>query len=341
LTGPEAVERAPLLEVRNLSKHYVDQSGVTLRAVDDVSFTLGRGEVLGIVGESGCGKSTLGRTIMRLMEPTSGRVFLDGMDFASLSGRALKEARRHLQMVFQDPFGSLNPRHSVGGIIGEPMRIHGLPNPRARVAELLELVGLPPESASLYPHEFSGGQRQRIAIARALALSPNLIIADEPVSALDVSIQSQIINLIVDLRARFGLSMIFISHDLSVVRHVADRVGVMYFGKIVELAPAAELFAGPRHPYTQALLAAVPKPVKDALRLLAKQAGRQPAAHAALDGEVPDPANPPRGCAFHGRCPVAMQECDKAKPPLTELAPGHRVACYRAALSSGQIPPSF
>jgi oligopeptide/dipeptide ABC transporter ATP-binding protein len=318
-------DRVPLLELRGLAKHYVDK-GVTLRAVDGVSFTLERGEVIGIVGESGCGKSTLGRAIMRLTEPSAGQVILDGVDFASLSGRTLKAARRRVQMVFQDPFGSLNPRHSVGSILAEPLRVHGLPNAEARVADLLVLVGLPRDAASRYPHEFSGGQRQRIAIARALALSPDLVIADEPVSALDVSIQSQIINLIVELRARLKLSMIFISHDLSVVRHVADRVGVMYFGKIVELAPAAELFAQPRHPYTQALLAAVPKPVQEAVR-----SGAPPAARPAWEGEMPDPANPPKGCAFQSRCPIAIAECGKAAPALTEVGSGHQAACYRAA----------
>ena len=331
---------APLLELRHLSKHYVDRSGLSLRAVDDVSFALRRGEVLGVVGESGCGKSTLGRAIMRLVEPSSGEVILDGVDFASLSGRALKLARRRMQMVFQDPFGSLNPRHRVGGIIGEPLRVHGLPNAAARVAELLDLVGLPREAASRYPHEFSGGQRQRIAIARALALSPDLVIADEPVSALDVSIQSQIINLIADLRARFRLAMIFISHDLSVVRHVADRVAVMYFGRIVELAPTAELFADPRHPYTQALLAAVPKPVPEAVR----RTGERRPLRASVEGEMPDPTDPPKGCAFKARCPIAIAACGDAPPPLAELSPGREVACYRAlppaASSVPDRPPS-
>jgi peptide/nickel transport system ATP-binding protein/oligopeptide transport system ATP-binding protein len=281
------------------------------------------------VGESGCGKSTLARTILRLSEPSAGEVILDGVDFASLSGRKLKQARRRMQMVFQDPFGSLNPRHSVGSIVAEPLRVHAVPNPMLRVAELLDLVGLPLDSASRYPHEFSGGQRQRIAIARALALSPDLVIADEPVSALDVSVQSQIINLIADLRARLSLSMIFISHDLSVVRHVADRVGVMYFGKIVELAPVAELFATPRHPYTQALLAAVPRPVQEALR---HGGGR--AARLQVKGETPDPANPPHGCAFKARCPLAMEECGKAAPPHIEIASGRQAACYRVTASA-------
>ncbi|WP_372424822.1 ABC transporter ATP-binding protein [Salinarimonas chemoclinalis] len=317
---------APLLEVRNLVKHYRDGSGATLRALDDVSLTVRRGEVVGIVGESGCGKTTLGRAVMRLIEPTSGQIRLQGVDFAALSGRALKAARRQVQMIFQDPFGSLNPRHTVGTIVGEPLVVHGVPGGRARVAELLDLVGLPADAAARYPHEFSGGQRQRIAIARALALDPALIIADEPVSALDVSIQSQIINLIVALRARLGLSMIFISHDLSVVRHVSDRVGVMYFGKLVELAPADRLFADPRHPYTRALLASVPRPVKEVVA--SKRAGGGLAAP--THGEVPDPTDPPPGCAFHLRCPLAVDRCREAVPPLADVAPGHAAACWRA-----------
>ncbi len=321
------IGRPALLEVRGLAKHYVDRAGVTLRAVDGVSFTLGRGEVLGIVGESGCGKSTLARTIMRLTEPSAGQVILDGTDFAALSGSALKAARRGIQMVFQDPFGSLNPRHRVGGIIAEPLKVHGVANAGARVAELLDLVGLPRDAASRYPHEFSGGQRQRIAVARALALSPDIVIADEPVSALDVSIQSQIINLIVELRTRLDLSMIFISHDLSVVRHVADRVAVMYFGRIVELAPVAELFSSPRHPYAQALLAAVPKPVQEAIR----RAGHRQPMRAPVPGETPDPAHPPKGCSFKARCPMAIEECGKLPPELTRLSPTREVACYRAA----------
>jgi oligopeptide/dipeptide ABC transporter ATP-binding protein len=319
---------APLLEVRNLVKLYRDGSGATLRALDDVSLTVRRGEVVGIVGESGCGKTTLGRAIMRLIEPTSGEIRLAGVDFAGLSGRRLKAARRQVQMVFQDPFGSLNPRHRVGAIVGEPLVVHGVPGVRARVAALLDLVGLPADAAARYPHEFSGGQRQRIAIARALALEPALIIADEPVSALDVSIQSQIINLIVALRARLGLSMIFISHDLSVVRHVSDRVGVMYFGRLVELAPAERLFAAPRHPYTRALLASVPRPVQEAVA--AKRAGGEAGLAAPTHGEVPDPTDPPRGCAFHLRCPIAVARCREAAPPLEDAAPGHAVACWRA-----------
>jgi ABC-type oligopeptide transport system ATPase subunit len=250
---------ALLLEVADLTKSYVDRSGVRVDAVRGVSFGVAAGEVLGIVGESGCGKTTLGRTVLRLMEPTSGRILLEGEDFAAMSGAALKAARRKMQMVFQDPFGSLNPRHKVSTIIAEPLVVHGLNSREERVAELLDAVGLPPDAGARYPHEFSGGQRQRIAIARALALKPKLVIADEPVSALDVSIQSQIINLIADLKASMGLSMIFISHDLSVIRHVSDRIAVMKDGVFVETGTAAEIFAWPQHEYTRTLLAAIPR----------------------------------------------------------------------------------
>jgi ABC-type oligopeptide transport system ATPase subunit len=253
---------APLLAAEKLSKRYVDASGHSVLAVNDVSFDLAQGEVLGVVGESGCGKSTLGRLLIRLLEPTAGRVLVEGQNLAALRGSALKAARRNLQMVFQDPFGSLNPRHKVGHILAEPLIVHGLRDRAAlkrHVSELLATVGLPAASIERYPHEFSGGQRQRIAIARALALKPKLIVADEPVSALDVSIQSQIINLIADLRAELGLSMIFISHDLSVVRHVSDRIAVMKDGVIVEMGPAESVFTHPRQAYTQALLAAVPR----------------------------------------------------------------------------------
>jgi len=252
---------APLLAVEHLSKHYVDAANRNVLAVNDVSFELAQGEVLGIVGESGCGKTTLGRMLIRVLEPTAGRILLEGRDFASLRGSALKAARRDLQMVFQDPFGSLNPRHTVGHILAEPLIVHGMDRAAVnmRVNELLATVGLPASSVARYPHEFSGGQRQRIAIARALALKPKLIIADEPVSALDVSIQSQIINLIVDLREQLGLSMIFISHDLSVVRHVSNRIAVMKAGSIVEVGAAEDVFTHRKHAYTQALLAAIPK----------------------------------------------------------------------------------
>ena len=308
-----------LLSVRHLSKTYAAPGGRTVQAVSDVSLDLAPGEVLGIVGESGCGKSTLGRAILRLIEPSAGTVRFDGQDFTALRGAALKAARARAQIIFQDPFGSLNPRHSVGHILAEPLIVHGRGDRAARaarVAELLALVGLPPDAAARYPHEFSGGQRQRIAIARALALDPALIVADEAVSALDVSIQSQIINLIAGLRRRFGLSILFISHDLSVIRHVSDRIAVMYLGRIVETGPAAQVMEAPRHPYTQALLSAIPRP------------GVARTARTVLQGEVPDPANPPAGCAFHTRCPLAQAQCRAERPPLTPRADQGEVACH-------------
>jgi oligopeptide/dipeptide ABC transporter ATP-binding protein len=319
------VAHQPLLRVRNLATHYVDKLGVTIRAVDGVSFDLAHGEVVGVVGESGCGKTTLGRTLMRLIPPTSGRILVDGEDFLAKRGAALKAARRNIQMVFQDPFGSLNPRHSVGAIIGEPLQVHGIAGGSRRVRELLELVGLPPDAGGRYPHEFSGGQRQRIAIARALALQPRLVIADEPVSALDVSIQAQIINLLADLRAQFGLSMIFIGHDLSVIRHVSDRIAVMYFGKIVEIGPSEQILKNPSHPYTQALVAAVPRPPGTTLG----DTGRSRLLP--LIDEVPNPANPPRGCAFKARCPAATEQCGEAIPellPQQDSEQPRSVACF-------------
>ena len=297
-----------LLDIRELSKTYPAPGGAEVRAVNRVSLTLQRGEVLGIVGESGCGKSTLGRALLRLIEPSGGQVFFEGEELTGLDRAALKRRRRDLQIVFQDPFGSLNPRHRVGAIIREPLDVHrvGTSRERAeRVRELLGIVGLPEDAAERYPHEFSGGQRQRIAIARALALEPKLIVADEPVSALDVSIQSQIINLIAELRARLGLSILFISHDLSVIRHVSDRIAVMYLGSIVETGPAGAVMDKPTHPYTQALLSAIPRP--DAT-------GRRQ--RIVLKGELPDPAHPPSGCAFHTRCPFAMPVCTQDPPAL-------------------------
>ena len=299
---------APLLSVRDLAKHYAGPHGQTVKALDGVSFDVMPGETLGIVGESGCGKSTLGRALLRLVEPSGGAVTFAGEDVLKLDRAALTRRRRDMQIVFQDPFGSLNPRHSVGAILAEPLEVHGIgtrATRAARVAELLSLVGLDADAAGRYPHEFSGGQRQRIAIARALALEPRLIVADEPVSALDVSIQSQILNLLADLRARFGLALLFISHDLGVIRHVSDRIGVMYLGKLVEIGPAAEIFARPAHPYTQALLSAIPKPVpgKRHDRII-------------LTGELPDPANPPPGCAFHTRCRFALPRCASERPAL-------------------------
>jgi oligopeptide/dipeptide ABC transporter ATP-binding protein len=298
----------PLLEIRDLATHYTGR-GAVVRAVDGVSFALARGEVLGIVGESGCGKSTLGRTILRLVPPAAGAIRFMGEDITRLGRRAMARHRRDMQVVFQDPFGSLNPRHRVGELVGEPLAVHRVGDRAARAArvgELLAMVGLPPDAAARYPHEFSGGQRQRIAIARALALEPKLLIADEPVSALDMSIQSQIVNLLAGLRARLGLAMLFISHDLSVIRHVSDRIAVMYLGRIVEIGPAADLFERPAHPYTQALLSAVPHtdPSRRRARIL-------------LAGEMPDPANPPGGCAFHTRCRHAQPRCAALRAELT------------------------
>ena len=300
-----------LLELDNLSKTY--PGGV--RAVSEVSLTIEAGEVLGVVGESGCGKSTLGRTLLRLIEPSGGSIHFAGRDLTKLSRHDMKAVRRDLQVIFQDPFGSLNPRHTVGYIIAEPLIVHhvGDRQTRARrVAELLNIVGLPEDAASRYPHEFSGGQRQRIAIARALALEPKLLVADEAVSALDVSIQSQIINLIAELRQKMNLAILFISHDLSVIRHVSDRIAVMYLGRIVEIGPTEAIMTAPKHPYTQALLSAVPRP------------GVTRADRVILKGELPDPANPPAGCAFHTRCPKVMDICHTKRPVLA--APGGTLA---------------
>ena len=315
-----------LLDVRGLSKHFAGAGGRTLRALEDVSFSLARGEVLGIVGESGCGKTTLGRAVLRLVEPTAGEVRFEGDDLLKLPAGAMKARRRDLQIVFQDPFGSLNPRHKVRTLIGEPLVVHGEGGVRERVAEMLALVGLPPDAGDRYPHEFSGGQRQRIAIARALSLSPKLLVADEPVSALDVSIQSQIINLIADLRRRLSLSMLFISHDLSVIRHVSDRIAVMYLGRIVEIGAAEDIFARPSHPYTQALLSAVPVRPGEARR-----------ERIVLEGDLPDPSDPPPGCAFHGRCRHVMPRCAQERPVLAARAVdgGSRdVACHLHATVS-------
>jgi peptide/nickel transport system ATP-binding protein/oligopeptide transport system ATP-binding protein len=297
-----------LLDVREISKSYRNPGGPPVQALVNVSLTVARGEVLGIVGESGCGQSTLGRAVLRLVEPDGGAVIFEGEDLIRLDKRAMKARRRDLQIVFQDPFGSLNPRHKVGAIVREPLDVHGVGTGQeraARVRELLGIVGLPEDAAERYPHEFSGGQRQRIAIARALALNPKLIVADEPVSALDVSIQSQIINLIADLRKRLGLSILFISHDLSVIRHVSDRIAVMYLGRVVETGAAEAVMRKPTHPYTQALLSAIPKP---------QAAGRQK--RIVLSGELPDPAHPPSGCPFHTRCPYAMPVCRTDPPAL-------------------------
>jgi oligopeptide transport system ATP-binding protein len=320
----------PLLEVSHLSKVFPVQSGLfgrdkrKVHAVDDVSFTLSAGETLGLVGESGCGKSTLGRAILRLIEPTSGSVRFAGSEVTRMDAGELRGLRRHMQIVFQDPYGSLNPRLSVSDTIGEALHIHKLVQSRReqdeRVAELLQQVGLRPEHMQRYPHEFSGGQRQRIGIARALAVRPKLIVCDEPVSALDVSVQAQIVNLLKDLSEQLGLSYLFIAHDLSVVEFMSQRVAVMYLGRIVELAPKALLYESPRHPYTRALLSAVPE-------LLPKDTRKR----LKLLGDIPSPLDPPSGCAFHPRCPDAERgRCDRERPLLREVAPGQFAACHFA-----------
>ncbi|MFD2612795.1 ABC transporter ATP-binding protein [Paenibacillus gansuensis] len=314
-----------LIEVKNLSKHFNIGGGNTLKAVNDISFSIRKGETLGMVGESGCGKSTAGRTILRLYEPTSGEVKFEGKDIYKLSGNKMKALRRDMQMIFQDPYASLNPRMTVTDIIGEALDIHGLVNTKQerkkRVEELLDLVGLNPDHATRYPHEFSGGQRQRIGIARALAVNPKLIICDEPISALDVSIQAQVVNLLQELQQKMGLTYLFIAHDLSMVKHISDRVAVMYLGKMVELADSNELYANPLHPYTKALLSAIPIPDPDV------EANRE---RIVLKGELPSPVNPPSGCFFRTRCPLATEECAKKEPAFREAQPGHFVACHYA-----------
>ncbi|WP_304502560.1 ABC transporter ATP-binding protein [Brevibacillus sp. M2.1A] len=315
-----------LLIVKNLKKYYPITGGVlggeigVVKAVDDVSFTVKSGETLGLVGESGCGKSTTGRSLLRLIEPTSGEINFDGTDVMSLSTDAMRKMRRDMQIVFQDPFASLNPRHNIEKILEEPLIVHGLGSSaerKKRVQEMLEIVGLSSYHASRYPHQFSGGQRQRIGIARALMLKPKLIVADEPVSALDVSIQSQVLNLMQDLQREFGLTYLFIAHDLSVVRHISDRVGVMYLGRIVELTTSSQLYSNPLHPYTKALLSAVPSPDPDAVR-----------DRVILQGDVPSPAKPPSGCTFHTRCPHVTEECRTVRPEFADTGDGHFVACH-------------
>ena len=321
-----------LLEVKNLKMYFPVSSGLVfqktvahIKAVDGISFTVKRGETLGLVGESGCGKTTTGRCILQLYKPTDGQVLFEGQDLTSLSTRQMREKRREMQVIFQDPYSSLNPRMTAGNIIGEPLIVHGLVHGKAeyreRVADLLQNVGLNPYMADRFPHEFSGGQRQRIGVARALSVGPKFIVADEPVSALDVSIQAQIINLLEDLQEQFGLTYLFIAHDLSVVRHISNRVGVMYLGHLMELAERNEIYVNPLHPYTKALLSAVPipDPVIDAQR-----------ERILLTGEVPSPLNPPSGCVFHPRCPIANDDCQRHLPELREVEPNHWAACIRA-----------
>jgi peptide/nickel transport system ATP-binding protein len=318
---------APLIEVDGLTKHFVarrtlfGRATATVKAVDGVSFAVAAGETLALVGESGCGKSTVGRLVLRLIEPTAGHVRFAGRDILAMRERDVRAFRRGAQLVFQDPYASLNPRMTVGDILAEPLKLHDVVPPdrrRTRVAELLRIVGLEPRHAPRYPHEFSGGQRQRIAVARALAVEPKLIVCDEPVSALDVSIRSQVLNLLKDLQRRLGLTYIFISHDLAVVKHIANRVAVMYLGRIVEIAAAERLFAAPRHPYTRALISAIPVP--------RPQHGRE---RRIIHGDVPSALAPPPGCHFHTRCPYAVELCRTARPDLVAEAGGHATACHR------------
>ncbi|OAT81802.1 ABC transporter ATP-binding protein [Desulfotomaculum copahuensis] len=312
-----------ILELADLKKYFYLGGGQVLKAVDGVSLKLYRGETLGLVGETGCGKSTLGRTALRLYHPTGGRVLFDGIDIHHCSRTENRALFRRMQMIFQDPYASLNPRMTVGEIVGEALDIHGLARGqarRARIEQLLVMAGLNPEHAGRFPHEFSGGQRQRVGIARALAVEPDLIVCDEPISALDVSIQAQVVNLLRDLQSRLGLTYLFIAHDLSMVKYISDRVAVMYLGRVVELAESHELYTNPRHPYTRALMSAIPVADPEA------EAARQ---RIVLAGEIPSPINPPPGCAFAGRCPQAAETCRREAPPLVEKNSGHLVACHR------------
>lgn len=321
-----------LLQVNNLKMYFPVTSGLIfqravaqIKAVDNVTFSVRRGETLGLVGESGCGKTTTGRCILQLYKPTEGSIVFDGQELVGLPTRQMRQMRRQMQVIFQDPFSSLNPRMTAGNIVGEPLIVHGLVNNKAeyrdRVGELLQNVGLNPYMADRFPHEFSGGQRQRIGVARALSVDPKLIVCDEPVSALDVSIQAQVINLLEDLQERYQLTYLFIAHDLSVVRHISDRVAVMYLGRLVEIADRSEIYRNPLHPYTKALLSAVPipDPVIDAQR-----------ERILLTGEVPSPLNPPTGCVFHPRCPIAIDDCSGVIPDMREVEPGHWAGCLRA-----------
>jgi oligopeptide/dipeptide ABC transporter ATP-binding protein len=310
-----------LVEIEDLRKHFPASHKQIVRAVDGVSFAIQRGETFGLVGESGCGKTTVGRCILRLIEPTSGEIRFDGLDLLEIGRGTLRSLRRRMQIIFQDPYSSLDPRMKVGEIIAEPLEIHGVEGKRERrerVAELLRVVGLDPDYAHRYPHQFSGGQRQRIGIARALALNPDFIVADEPVSALDVSVQAQVVNLLQDLQEKFGLTYLFISHGLAVVKHISTRVGVMYLGKLVELAPAREVYSYPMHPYTQVLLTAIPNPDPDAKKSMVNRIG----------GDMPNPIAPPPGCRFHTRCPHVMERCKIEAPELNEVSPGHFVSCF-------------
>ncbi|WP_369273548.1 ABC transporter ATP-binding protein [Streptomyces sp. R11] len=334
-----AAEREVLLKVEGLQKHFPIRKGVlqrqvgAVKAVDGIDFEVRKGETLGVVGESGCGKSTMGRVITRLQDPTGGSIHFEGQDITRLSTAGMRPLRRDIQMIFQDPYGSLNPRHTIGGIVSAPFRLQGVEpegGVKKEVQRLLELVGLSPEHYNRYPHEFSGGQRQRIGIARALALKPKLVVADEPVSALDVSIQAQVVNLMDDLQEELGLTYVIIAHDLSVVRHVSDRIAVMYLGKIVELADRTSLYEAPMHPYTKALMSAVPVP--DPKRRGAKSE------RILLRGDVPSPISPPSGCRFHTRCWKATEICRTTEPPLLELRPGQRVACHHPENFEDQQP---